>query len=191
VDIYKKIIALSLVLIVNMFVFNIMGQSKVYILGQNVSNVPASKLSKIIQLRTYSPVVTLKLAQRSAGTSKKTFLADRFTRLMISSIVPDEEPRNLSASISPGVITGGTVLKLHVLHPNENFNGYPGTIGSEITLNEADKTIISEIGTCYSGKASHDGWMLEYMCELSSRPGSLAFVKGKTVTVTLTVTEET
>jgi hypothetical protein len=187
---YRNSLVISFVVIINILAFSSKGQGQTFLFGQLVTNAFALKMPEIIQLKALEPILTLCFDRQAVGTSAKTWTTATSSKLMISSVAPELQPRNLSASITSGILPDNLVLKLSVQDPNDNFKGYHGTIGSEIALNKADRTIITEIGTCYSGKTDSDGYSVKYACEMPIKPGTFSSIKHKSVTVTLTVAAE-
>jgi hypothetical protein len=159
----------------------------------NAQNRTPSKISEyyeIVRLRSQTPDIILRLAPKNDGNTNKTSISDASARILISTFTPSEQTHRVSASVAPGSVPSGTILKLAAQQPNRHFKGDAGTIGSEVTLCESDHPIITAIGACYSGKALDDGYGLEYTYIYPSFSGGTTPIKGKTVTVTLTVSSE-
>ena len=144
-------------------------------------------MPEIIQLKTTNPVVNFK-SPNHIGLHTKAVMYNNASKLRISSIAYEESPRHLTASITEGSLPNGTMLKLSAQNPNENFNGDAGQSGNEIILNGTAKRIVSEIGTCYSGKGINDGYNLEYIYEIHA--AKMRKTNQNTVTVTLTLCSE-
>jgi hypothetical protein len=184
----KKKLALCIALLGTIWGFSCFGQKVTYLFGRLISNIETIDIQDVIRLTNSIPVINMHLPTQKVGPSAKTYLNDATGRIRISSIIEHNATLGLSASIHAGDLSKGTVLKLVVRAPNKNFKGNPGNIGSEIILSNSTKNIITEIGSCYSGKAEDDGYGLEYTCELSPEARSYASFPRKPVTVTLTVT---
>jgi hypothetical protein len=163
-----------------------MGQGQVFIMGQIANSTSSAKLPEIVQVRTHEPLASFDLSQPHAAFVKTT-LFNRDTRMSMSSITSRENPRTMSASITSGNMPKGTVLKLNVEPPAQNFKGDPGNTATQVALSTIGKTILSDIGTCFSGKTANDGYVLEYQCEIPAKTSAYESLKGRAVTVTITV----
>jgi len=163
-----------------------LGQGQVFILGQLATSTASTKLPEIVQVRTHEPLVSFDLSQPHAAFTKTT-LFNRNARMSVASIASRENPRTMNASITSGNMPKGTVLKLNVEAPTQNFKGDPGNTASQVILSTIGKTILSDIGTCFSGKTASDGYVLEFLCEIPAKQAAYESLKGKAVTVTITV----
>jgi hypothetical protein len=78
------------------------------------------------------------------------------------------------------------------LTPNSSFGGTPGTlVGSDVLLSTvSDANIISGIGSCYSGVAADDGYVLKYTWGLDNPASTYGQIRatGAAVSVTVTLT---
>lgn len=182
----KRTLSLGFGFIISLFTTCMMAQGQVYLFGQLASNAASTKLAEIVQIRTNEPLVQFDLTQPYAAIAKTT-LFNRNSSISISSIASRENSRVVKASITSGEMPSGTVLRLNVEAPSQNFSGNPGNARSEVTLSRAGKTVLSDIGTCFSGKAPKDGYVLEYSCEIPAKNAAYDALKGKSVTVTITV----
>lgn len=182
----KRSIAIGIGFLFSLITTNLIAQGQVYLYGQLASNVASTKLTDIVQVRTHQPLVQFDLTQPYAAITKTT-LFNRDASISISSIATKENPRIVKASITSGEMPSGTVLRLNVEAPSQNFNGNPGSTYSEVALSHTGKTILSGIGTCFSGKNPKDGYILEYSCEIPAKNAAYDALKGKSVTVTITV----
>lgn len=149
---------------------------------QNVSlQVAGSAL-----LAISGPSVTLQLSGASeAGDVIAQSVENSDTRLRISSLVNGGEKRSITAKISEVLV--GTQLFVELKEPNSNFI-YPenkGTLkGQQLLGNETDITLVDEIGTCWSGKADEDGYVITYTYKAIPRAPVL---KSTTITITYTI----
>ena len=132
------------------------------------------------------PPVTLQLAgAKEAGDAIMQAVENDATRLRITSLVNDNETRAISAKISDALI--GTQLYVELQEPNNNFT-YPenkGTLkGSRLLSNESEITLVEGIGTCWSGKADGDGYVIKYTYKAIPKATVL---KSASITVTFTI----
>lgn len=182
----KRSIAIGIGFLFSLITTNLIAQGQVYLYGQLASNVASTKLTDIVQVRTHQPLVQFDLTQPYAAIAKTT-LFNRNASISISSIASKENSRVAKASITSGEMPSGTVLRLNVETPSQNNSGNPGNAGSEVALGNASKTILSNIRTCFTGKSPKDGYVLEYSCEIPAKNAAYNALKGKSVTVTITV----
>jgi hypothetical protein len=173
-------------LLLSLIAVSAMGQGQVFIMGQVATSVSSAKLPEIVQVRTHEPLVSFDLSVPYAAFTKTT-LFNREARMSLSSITTRENPRTMSASITSGTMPMGTVLKLNVEPPAQNFKGDPGNTATQVALSPIGKTILSDIGTCFSGKKPSEGYVLEYLCEIPAKETAYQSLKGREVTVTITV----
>lgn len=120
-----------------------------------------------------------------AGDAIQESTDNEETRLRISSLVNDGETRNVSAKISEELV--GTQLLVELKEPNSNFV-YPENRGSltglKVLSSETESILAEGIGTCWSGKAEGDGYVIHYVYK--SIPGA-TMLKSSVVTVTYTI----
>lgn len=149
---------------------------------QNVSlQVAGSAL-----LAISGPAVTLQLSGAAvAGDVIAESVENSASRLRISSLVNGGEKRSITAKISEELV--GTQLFVELKEPNSNFI-YPenkGTLkGQQLLGNETDITLVDNIGTCWSGKADEDGYVITYTYKAIPRAPVL---KSATITITYTI----
>jgi hypothetical protein len=108
----------------------------------------------------------------------------------VASIVSASELRTITASIT-GVPTG-TSLSVNTTPPSGgNSGGVLGTGSTNIALVNAAAavTLVTGIGSCYTGTASTDGYIFDYTWNCSvGAYGSIVAVTGSTANVVLTIT---
>jgi len=146
-------------------------------------------ISEVSLLQATASPISLQLNQQSAGLSLEASKSDSTARLKASSVITSTT-RNLSARITSGTVPTGTILQLVVQTPNASFVGSPGTINSTVTLDNTDRTIVSNIATCYTGTGASDGYPLKFTFALDSSTSSYANLRattGTSITVTLTL----
>lgn len=147
-------------------------------------------VSEVALLKASAGVINLTLTHQDAGMSVETSKSDSTARLLISSVITSAT-RTLSAKITSGNVPAGTHLALVAIQPNANFVGTSGTIGSQVTLDETDRPLVTGIGTCYSNTGTDDGFPLKFTYALDLSPesySSLRATSGVQIVVTLTLT---
>ena len=181
----KKLLVLSIALLGSLFGSYVMGQVNI---SSNSLNLGMPELSL---LSASSTSVNLVLTTAIAGEAVLSSISDESARLKISSVITSAT-RTLSASVS--AVPAGTTLTLQAQAPNGNSFG--GTLGEYAAAQPlpttGSATIITAIGSCYSGTAVDDGYKLKYTWGLLNPESTYANVRatgtGVTVTVTLTLT---
>lgn len=176
-------------LLLFLFATSAMGQGQVFIMGQIANSTSSAKLPEIVQVRTHEPLASFDLSQPHAAFVKTT-LFNRDTRMSIASHTSGRNTRCISASISEGTLPNGVGLSLTVEAPQSYMNGYPGSINSNVSLSKTSKTIIKELGTHFSSNKEAESYIIEYSCELPATNNVYTSLKGKNLTVILTISEE-
>lgn len=146
-------------------------------------------VTEVALVRVNTQVINLQLVQREAGLSVEVSKSDSSARLYLSSLI-SSDPRTLSARISEGVVPEGTFLQLEAMKPNENFVGPWGTLGPIITLDNTDRSFVTNITSCYSGIGTEDGYPLKFVFTLdadNSSYGQIRASTGTNVVVTITL----
>ena len=149
-------------------------------------------LPEVALLATTSSGINLTLsASAAAGEAVEQSISDSSAYVQFSSVISEGAPRTLSAKYS-GTMPGGTTLTLVALAPNANAVGVSGTlIPTDVTLTTTDATIVSDIGSCYSGTAVDDGYRMKYTWGLDNPETNYADIRATaaaSLTVTLTLT---
>lgn len=150
----KKIFVLvgALLLITNVW-------SQAWTAGDNVTlNIPFFCLIET----NYAPVV-LTFATPAAG-APITSVSNSDLFVKISSIVPGNTNREITARISSGTVPAGTVITL-VSAPctTTNSGGELGTtVATPITLSGIDQNLVIGIETCYTGTGYNDGYQMTF-----------------------------
>jgi len=184
----KTLLVLSITLLGTLLGSNVMGQDK-----NAATNSLSLCMPEINLLSSASPSVNLQLTTAIAGEAVASSATDKTARVKISSVVSGIQTRTLSAKVTTGSVPAGTTLKLIAMAPNSSFGGTQGDlVSSDVTLSTAsDASIITGIGSCYSGTATDDGYVLQYTWGLDNPAttyGSIRAVGGGTsITVTLTL----
>lgn len=183
----KLFFVLGIFLLSSMVGSRVMGQA-----AQTTTNNLSLGMPELNLLSSTSASINLVLTTAVAGEAVKSSISDSTARLKISSVISDAQSRSLSAQVTTGVIPAGTTLKLRAKDPNVNFGGTKGTlVGSDVTLSAGTgASIISGIGSCYSGTTADDGYVLKYTWGLdnpASTYGSIRASSGSLLTITLTL----
>lgn len=104
--------------------------------------------------------------------------------LNYSSIKSSINPtRTVSVKLSETV--GGADIKLTTGAYSGSGSGTTGTVTGEITLSTTDQTIVSDIGSCYTGDGVNNGHNLTYKLDVG---GTYADLEKLTTPVTVTYT---
>lgn len=181
----RKLLVISIALLVTTFTFNVIGQN---------SNESAGTVTLGLQevsLIDANADVSLVLTPQTAGLAVKPSVVDSTARILISSVVSDANTRDLSVAFS-GSLPTGTFLKLQAKVPNTNFVGTSGTVTGEIDFNNTiSQNLVTGIGTCYSGTNADDGYKLVYEFGTSATAENYADIRavgGAAITATYTLT---
>ncbi len=111
--------------------------------------------------------------------------------LNYSSIVSAaDKKRTISATISDG-LPGGTSITVAAAAPTGGKGNRGSANSTPQTLSSTAVTVVSEIGSCYTGDGANNGSNLTYKLNIDEdNYGSLFFNDDYSVTVTYTITEE-
>lgn len=107
--------------------------------------------------------VNLKLSTSVAGTPVQS-VSNSDMYVKISSVVPGNTHREITARIASGVVPPGTRLSL-VAAPSTiaNSGGKLGTVvPTPLILSASDQILVDLIGSCYTGTGYKDGYRLTY-----------------------------
>ena len=132
--------------------------------------------------------LNLELTTDVAGEAIESGAQDS-SYVQVSSIIPTASTvRTIEASYD--AIPAGTVLSLTTVAPTNGNQG--GTIGSglsDVALSSTAQSVITGIGSCYTGTAADDGYKLVYSWSASTGAyGDIVATVSQIVTVTLTLT---
>jgi hypothetical protein len=107
--------------------------------------------------------VALTLSASVAGTPVAS-VSNSDMYVKISSVVPGNTNRKVTARISGGTIPAGTRLTLlAALSVNLNGGGRRGVVvTTPIILNATDQDLVTGVGSCYTGTGFTDGYRLTY-----------------------------
>ncbi|MCX6256436.1 MAG: hypothetical protein NTW49_00810 [Bacteroidia bacterium] len=111
--------------------------------------------------------------------------------LQLSSIVAANKHRTVTASVG-GIPTGVTLAIAVAVPSNGNWGGITGTgCGATALVNGGNAvTVVSGIGSCYTGTGPNDGYIISYTSGAAGGYGSIVASTGTTATVTLTLTDD-
>ncbi len=150
--------------------------------------IPQVSLINAVDSMANVAAVTLKLTTNTAGTKISGGTATTFAQ--VSSVVASSSTRTIQASYDQ--LPGGTSLEVQGVVPT-NGDG-AGTFGSAtanpVTLSTSSQNIFTGIGTCYTGTAQTDGYVLNWtwLAETGTNYASIAATTGFSTTITLTIT---
>jgi hypothetical protein len=179
----KKLLILGIAFLGSLLGSQVMGQNN------TTSNTLSLGMPELALLSSSSSAINLQLTTAIAGEAVKSSIRDSTSRVKISSVIPGTSLRTLSASVTS--VPSGTYLKLMAKTPSVNFGGTVATYGTDVSLSTSSATIISGIGSCYSGTGTDDGYVLRYTWGLDNPAANYGLVRAvagnTTVTVTITL----
>ncbi len=132
--------------------------------------------------------VSLQLTTTTAGTAISGGTGTSYAQ--VSSIVATGETRTIDATVTG--VPSGTALSVTTAVPaSGNAAGTVGTGSTAVALvNSAGAaTLVSGIGSCYTGILAEDGYVLNWIWDAgaSGDYGSIVATSGATATVVLTI----
>lgn len=126
-----------------------------------VSDVFDIVIKSIFIIRTLpATTITMNMTVPQAGQSVAS-VVNATTYLQLTSIAPSDETRKVSTIISTGTKPRGTTLTLAVSPCTTGV----GTLGNTYTIvltTTSSQTIIDGIGSCYTGTATANGYLMTY-----------------------------
>lgn len=138
--------------------------------------------------------ISLMLFASEAGASVQTSSnsTDSHSWLQVTSISPAGVYRKIQVSITSGNIPRGTLLKLSAANcsTGEGIRGSATSIPFNL-LRNTNITLVSGIGSCYTGTLNTSGYNLTY--NFTTDPANLGAIRSFTnniITVTYTITNE-
>ncbi len=151
------------------------------------------KVIRIITPGLTGPI-SLMLFTSEAGASVQTSpnSTDNHSWLQVTSIAPAGVTRKIQVSITNGNIPSGTLLKLSAANcsTGEGIRGTATTTPFAL-LKNTNITLVSGIGSCYTGISNTSGYNLTY--SFMPNPANLGAIRSFTsnmITVTYTITNE-
>jgi hypothetical protein len=147
-----------------------------------------------LQIPTFSMIATnnaqvqLTLTANVPGAMLNTASnSDVYVR--ITSIVAGATHQTITARIASGVVPAGTQLRLISASSTTTNSG--GNLGipaaTHIILDNTDKTLINNIGTCFTGTGNNDGYRLTYTWEPNTQQGQYGLINATSVNAIITV----
>ena len=147
-------------------------------------------IPEVTLLTGTSSLIDLELTTTVAGTAISGGIGTGY--IQISSIIL-ATPRTITASVA-GVPAGTALAVTTVVPVNANQAGVvgTGTAGVSLVNNAGAATLVTGIGSCYTGTGLEDGYQLNYSWNAgaSGDYGSIVATAGVTALVTLTITGE-
>ena len=147
-------------------------------------------IPEVCLLGTPAGAISLELTTATAGAAITGGTGTSYAQ--VSSIVSVAETRTITASIS-GVPSGTTLAVDTAIPTNGSQGGTLGTGTSSVALvNSASAVnLVTSIGSCYTGTAVTDGYVLSYTWDAGAAGdyGSIVATAGSTATVVLTITD--
>ena len=118
---------------------------------------------------------------------------DQSLWLNISSVIGNKGKRKVTVALTEGKIPEGIALKARAFKGNHDGTGHMGhAVGSKVTINRQQQTIINNVGTGYSGDGVRRGYNLWYGMDLKSKEdvSKINFDQSTTLTLTYTFTDQ-
>jgi len=161
--------------------------------SQTAGDIVTLHVSDYCLIDTNHAPVNLVLSSSVAGAPvTSVFNSDMFVK--ISSVVPGNTHRTITARIASGAVPAGTRLSL--IAATCTFTNSGGALGTvvavPVVLNAADQTIVDMIRSCYTGTGNTDGYRLTYTWFPYSPAANYQLLQATTtpsvITVVLTIT---
>lgn len=178
----KTLISKIWILLVLMFVgFNSMGQA-------SSNHTLTMGIPEVCLIGTSAAAISLQLTTTTAGKAISGGTGTGYAQ--VSSIVSASELRTITASVTG--VPSGTTLSVNTTVPSGGNSGGvlgTGSTGKALVNAASAVTLVTGIGSCYTGIASTDGYQLDYTWSSSvGAYGSIVASAGATATVVLTIT---
>ena len=145
-------------------------------------------IPEVCLLGTGAAAISLQLTTTTAGNQISGGTGTGYAQ--VASIVSAAETRTITAAVT-GVPTG-TSLDVTTTPPSGGNSGGvlgTGTSAKSLVNNAAAVTLVTGIGSCYTGSASTDGYTLDYAWNSAvGSYGNIVATNGSTATVVLTIT---
>ena len=108
-----------------------------------------------------------------------------------SSVVASGAHRSVTAAITSGSVPTGLLLKVAAASYSGSGKGTTGTTAGTVTLSATAQSVVTGIGSCYTGNGESNGHNLVYSLELNSANDYDKLVQDNTsITVTYTLTDD-
>lgn len=164
----------------------IKANGQTWVAGQNVTlNVPDYAL-----IATNNAAVSMNLTTSTAG-SEVASATNSNLYVKISSRVPNNTKRTITARISNGTVPANTTLTLQSASCTTTHSG--GSLGFPffwpVTLGSSDQLLVWNIGTCYTGTGSTDGYRMTFNWSVANSNNYQQLASGTSnITVVFTLT---
>lgn len=147
-------------------------------------------IPEVCLLGTGAAAISLELTTTTAGNQISGGTGTGYAQ--VASIVSASETRTITASVTG--VPAGTSLEVTTTPPSGgNSGGVLGTGSSAKPLinGAAAVTLVTGIGSCYTGSASTDGYVMDYTWNSGGAGsyGSIVATTGTSATVVLTITD--
>lgn len=109
------------------------------------------------------------------------------TWINYASIVEEGFTNEITIQISSGYIPPGIRVKVLPSDYSGNGKGEVGTANEQIVLSQKPRPIISNIGSCYTGKGVNNGHKLSYVWETTNTNKKIEDYENCSITVTYTI----
>lgn len=145
-------------------------------------------IPEVCLLGTGAAAISLQLTTTTAGNQISGGTGTGYAQ--VASIVGSAETRTITAAVTG--VPSGTTLEVTTTPPSGGNSG--GILGTGSTAKPlinaaAAVTLVTGIGSCYTGSASTDGYQLDYAWNSAvGSYGSIVATTGSTATVVLTIT---
>ena len=136
----------------------------------------------------YAPV-SLSFTPSTAGAAI-TSVSNSDLFVKISSIVPGNTNREITANISGGTIPTGTKLTLvSAACTTTNSGGDLGIpVATPIILSAVDQNLITGISSCYTGTGYNDGYQMTFTWEVDDPATNYGQIESNTTVITVVFT---
>ncbi len=145
-------------------------------------------IPEVCLLGTGAAAISLELTTNTAGNQISGGTGTGYAQ--VASIVSASETRTITASVTG--VPAGTTLEVTTTPPSGGNSGGvlgTGTSNSALVNAAAAVTLVTGIGSCYTGSSSTDGYTLDYAWNSAvGTYGSIVATTGTTATVVLTIT---
>ena len=151
---------LVFILVVASFLFSGITVAQSYTAGDQIT----LNVTDFCLIDTNHAPIAMTLSASVAGTPVGS-VSNSNMYVKVSSIVPGNTNRKITAKMSGGTIPAGTRLTLQAaLSTNLNGAGRQGVVVvAPIVLSTIDQDLVTGVGSCYTGTGYTDGYRLTYV----------------------------
>ena len=160
-------------------------KAQTWVAGQNV----ILNIQDYALIATNNASVSMNLTSSTAG-AQVSEVTNSNLYVKISSIVPGNTKRQITAHISTGSVpTPTTLTLLPASCTTTNSGGILGTpVSSAITLNSTDQVLVNGVGNCYTGTNSSDGYKMTFTWKLLNPSGTYQQLASGSYNITVVFT---